>query len=95
MNANGQLRPKFHFTPGSGWMNDPNGLIYEAATGLYHLFFQYCLTLDEDQTQKWWGHAVSHDLMHWTELTGDRAGRTGRRLVGLLCLRRGQYFRSV
>ncbi len=68
MNVNGQLRPKFHFTPGSGWMNDPNGLIYEAATGLYHLFFQYCLTLDEDQTQKWWGHAVSHDLMHWTEL---------------------------
>ena len=49
-------------------MNDPNGLIYEAETERYHLFFQYCLTLDEDQTQKWWGHAVSPDLIHWTEL---------------------------
>ena len=61
------LRPKFHFTPDSGWMNDPNGLIYEAETGEYHMFFQYCPTLNE-VPEKWWGHAVSKDLFHWTEL---------------------------
>ncbi len=68
MDNNFYLRPEFHFTPKKGWMNDPNGLIYEAATGQYHLFFQYCHTLEEDQLKKWWGHAVSTDLIHWSEL---------------------------
>ncbi len=62
------LRPKFHFTPDRGWMNDPNGLIYEAETRQYHMFFQYCPTLNE-VPEKWWGHAVSEDLIHWTELS--------------------------
>lgn len=64
-------RPQFHFTarqwvgnrlnPGQrqeGWLNDPNGLIYY--DGEYHLF-----------AQRWarcWIHAVSRDLLHWTEL---------------------------
>ena len=34
-------RPQIHFTPKSGWMNDPNGLIY--LDGVYHMFFQYLL----------------------------------------------------
>ncbi len=65
------LRPQFHFTarqwtmdrlnPGpkeEGWLNDMNGLIYY--DGEYHLF-----------AQRWWKcwiHAVSRDLVHWTEL---------------------------
>ncbi len=65
------LRPQFHFTarqwtmdrlnPGptqEGWLNDLNGLIYY--DGEYHLF-----------AQRWWKcwiHAVSRDLVHWTEL---------------------------
>ncbi len=65
------LRPQFHFTarewtmgrlnPGpkeEGWLNDLNGLIYY--DGEYHLF-----------AQRWWKcwiHAVSQDLVHWTEL---------------------------
>lgn len=65
------LRPQFHFTarqwtvnllePGQreeGWINDLNGLIYY--DGEYHLF-----------AQRWarcWLHAVSKDLIHWTEL---------------------------
>ena len=81
------LRPQFHFTarqwtmnrlnPGpkqEGWINDLNGLIYYE--GEYHLF-----------AQRWWKcwlHAVSRDLVHWTELqpafweekceTGDQSG---------------------
>ncbi|MGI4791004.1 MAG: GH32 C-terminal domain-containing protein [Janthinobacterium lividum] len=64
-------RPQFHFTarqwtvdrlnPGrreEGWCNDLNGLVYY--DGEYHLF-----------AQRWnwgWIHAVSRDLIHWTEL---------------------------
>ncbi|WP_165220754.1 LamG-like jellyroll fold domain-containing protein [Aquisphaera insulae] len=64
-------RPQFHFTarqwtlrklnPGmreEGWMNDVNGLIH--LDGQYHLM-----------AQRWarcWIHAVSKDLVHWTEI---------------------------
>lgn len=64
-------RPQFHFTarewvmdrlnPGQrqeGWLNDLNGLVYYE--GEYHLFAQ--------RWNKCWIHAVSKDLVHWTEL---------------------------
>ena len=58
-------RPKKHFTPRANWINDPNGLIFHA--GQYHLFFQH-----NPFENKWghmsWGHAVSKDLINWTEL---------------------------
>ncbi len=63
-------RPQFHFTarqwtedrlnPGmrqEGWLNDLNGLVYY--DGEYHLFAQ--------RWNKCWIHAVSRDLVHWTE----------------------------
>ena len=62
-----QYRPQFHFTPKKGWMNDPNGMLFYQ--GEYHLFFQ----CDPDRPFnacgiKYWGHAVSSDMLHWTEL---------------------------
>jgi fructan beta-fructosidase len=60
-----QYRPQYHYTPLKNWMNDPNGLVYYK--GKYHLFYQYApdgfLT-----SQIHWGHAVSTDLAHWTDL---------------------------
>ncbi len=60
-------RPQLHFTARKNWINDPNGLVYDAATGLYHLYYQYSHSVTAgDRTS--WGHASSPDLVHWTEL---------------------------
>jgi fructan beta-fructosidase len=59
-------RPQYHFTPAKNWMNDPNGLVdYQ---GEHHLFFQYNPFGTTWANTISWGHAVSTDWVHWTEL---------------------------
>lgn len=57
-------KPSFHLTAPKAWMNDPCGLGYDPATGLYHIFFQW-----NPHGNNWgnmsWGHATSTDLVSW------------------------------
>lgn len=58
-------RPKFHYTPVKGWINDPNGLVFDGEK--YHLFAQHY-----PRDTKWgpmhWAHAASVDMLHWEHL---------------------------
>lgn len=69
-NSSGRLahdrhRPRYHLMPPANWMNDPNGpLIWN---GRYHMFYQYAGIISNTAT-KYWGHAVSKDLVHWKNL---------------------------
>ena len=64
-----ELRPQFHFTQYQYSLNDPNGLVYNAATGEYHMYFQsdepFHTQYAVEGNSKSWGHAVSRDLVNW------------------------------
>ena len=58
------FRPVYHHTPQYGWMNDPNGMFYDASRGVWHLYYQW-----NPYGSQWenmtWGHSTSRDLIHW------------------------------
>ena len=56
-----EYRPQYHFSPASGWIGDPDGLV--RYNNIYHLF--------------WWGHAISSDLVYWSQLPYPMLGGDG------------------
>ncbi|MCF0128867.1 MAG: glycoside hydrolase family 32 protein, partial [Pseudobutyrivibrio sp.] len=60
--SNSTKRPRFHFTPEYGWINDPNGLVYDGEK--YHLYYQYN-PFNLQWANMLWGHAASSDLINW------------------------------
>ena len=71
--------PAFHITGKTGWINDPNGLIYY--NGQYHAFFQH-YPHDTRWGPMHWGHVVSDDLTNWQYLPnaltpGDDCDKNG------------------
>ena len=61
------FRSVYHHSPETNWMNDPNGMFYDPATGLWHLYYQHY-----PEAPVWgpmhWAHSVSRDLIHWDHL---------------------------
>lgn len=62
-------RPTSHVIAPAGWMNDPCGFMYDPTRDQYHLFYQW-----HPNHINWgnisWGHAVSSDLISWTDVGG-------------------------
>jgi beta-fructofuranosidase len=61
------MRPEFHFTAASGWINDPHGIT--ARDGEYHSFFQFVPGSMVWAPNCHWGHAKGPDLFSLTELS--------------------------
>ena len=65
---NDPYRPQYHYSPKKNYSNDPNGLVYNAASGEYHMYYQYNANgLWGGDTPRVWGHATSKDLVNWVE----------------------------
>lgn len=58
-------RPQFHYTVPMSLLNDPNGLVFDAEKGIYHLYFQYQANHVDGNECKSWGHCQSPDLIRW------------------------------
>ena len=60
-------KPQYHYKPKTGWMNDPNGLVY--FDGYYHIFYQHAPNYERPWNEPMhWGHARTKDFLEWEEL---------------------------
>ena len=60
-------KPRYHYRPARGWMNDPNGLV--CFGGFYHVFYQHTPQSETPAGQcMHWGHARTRDFLTWEEL---------------------------
>lgn len=59
------MRPQFHFTAESGWINDPHGITYR--NGGYDVFYQYVPSQTVWGPNCHWGHARGADLFSLVE----------------------------
>lgn len=82
------MRPQFHFTPQSGWINDPHGITYR--DGGYDTFFQFVPGQTVWGPDCRWGHARGRDLFSLEELPvaiapgeGDGGIWTGSLVAGV------------
>ena len=57
---------KYHFKPQSGWINDPNGLVY--FRGKYHVFYQHAPMREVSDRPIHWGHTATTDFINWEQL---------------------------
>lgn len=64
-NKETRWRPRFHLSPKTGWLNDPNGLCM--FNGEYHIFFQYS-PFDVKPGTNFWGHYVTKDFISYKYL---------------------------
>lgn len=60
------FRSVYHHTPEANWMNDPNGMFYDDASQLWHLYYQHN-PFGTTWGPMHWAHATSSDLVHWEQ----------------------------
>ncbi len=65
MHYNQPLRPQVHYTPITGQIADATGLV--KYKGTYHLFYMYDEWSKARRDNKNWGHAISNDMVYWTQ----------------------------
>ena len=74
-------RPQFHVLAPAGWMNDPCGAMYDPTTKTYHIMYQW-----HPNHVSWgnisWGHAISTDLITWTDIHGWENGNSQSLVTG-------------
>lgn len=56
-------RLKYHLEPSSGWMNDPNGLVWK--NGIYHIYYQY--SKEPEGGLKYWKQFTTKDFLHYQD----------------------------
>jgi fructan beta-fructosidase len=65
MHYNQTFRPQVHYTPITGQIADPTGLV--KYKGTYHLFYMFDEWSKSRRDNKNWGHATSNDCIFWEQ----------------------------